>query len=83
MNALYGLSELECVCRGCETDAVCRTALWASRTNGLAASRRPASRSHSRGNHAREVSYADQCIRRRVLTYLVVATPTPRPLLPS
>jgi len=55
------------------------TALWASWTNGLAAGRRPASRSRSRGNHTREVSYVIQCIRRRALTYLVVATPTPAP----
>jgi len=114
---MYGVRELECVCRGCETDTgrgpaarpfvqdvqsavrlpVSRsrrsrdllsgshTALWASRTNGLAAGRRPASRSRSRANHTQEVSYAIQCIRRRVLSYLVVVTPTPavRPLLPS
>jgi len=55
-----------------------RKALWASRTNRLAAGRRPASRSRSRGNHTREVSYAIQSIRRRALTYLV-ATPTPAP----
>jgi len=84
-NAMYGVSELQCVCRSCEIDAVrrpaartfvqdaqctvrlpvsqsrrsrdrlsgSRTALWASRTNGLAAGPRPASRSGRRGNHTR------------------------------
>ena len=82
---MYGVSELECVYRGGETDAVrrpaarpfvqdaqsavrlpvsrprrsrdrlsgSRTTLWVSRTNRLAAGRRPASRSRSRGNHTR------------------------------
>jgi len=57
MIALYGLSKLECVCRGCETDSV----------------------AVSRPRQTREVSYAIQCIRRRVLKYLVVVTPTPAP----
>jgi len=108
---MYGVSELECVCRGCVTDAGrrpaarpfvqdvqsavrlpvsrprrsrdwlsgSRTALW-----GLGvADESPSSRStasvavSSRANHTQEVSYAIQCIRRRVLTYLVVVTPTP------
>jgi len=107
---MCGVSELDCVCRGCETDAGrrpaarpfvqdaqsavrlpvsrsrrcrdlfsgSRTALWASRTNGLVAGRRPASPSRSRANHTQEpeVSYAIQCIRRRVLIYLVVVTAT-------
>ena len=60
---MYGVSELECVCLGCETDA----------------GRRPALRYRSRANHTQEVSYAIQCIRRRVLTDLVVVTPTPAP----
>jgi len=111
MTAMYGVSELLCDWRGCETDAGrrpaarpffktpksavrlpvswsrrsrdllsgSRTALWASRSNGLAAGRRPASRSRSRANHTKEVSYAIQCIRRRVLIYLLVVTPTPAP----
>jgi len=82
---MCGVSELECVCSGCETDAVrrptarpfvqdaqsavrlsvsrsrrsrdglsgSRMALSTSRTNRLAAGRRPASRSRSRSNHTR------------------------------
>jgi len=52
-------------------------ALWASRTNGLAAGRRPASRSRGRDKHTK--GQFIQCIRRRAITYLVVATPTHRP----
>jgi len=106
---LYGLSELECICRGCETDAVRRPAARPFVQDAQSAVRLPVSRSRrspnfqavarhfgrlermaylpvdgqrrsrSRGNHTREVSYAIQCIRRRALTYLVVATPTPVP----
>jgi len=54
-----------------------RTALWASRTNRLAAGRRTASRSRNCDKHDSD-HLRMQCIRRRALTYLE-ATPTPRP----
>jgi len=47
-----------------------RMALWASRTNCLAAGRPTASRSRTAATNTREVSYAIQCIRRRVFNCL-------------
>jgi len=47
-NALYGLSELEFVCRGCETDAVRRPATRSFAQDGQSAVRLPESRSRLR-----------------------------------
>ena len=105
---MYGVTDLLCDCRGCETDAGRRPAAQAIRSRrpkchatackSVETESRPTFR-HSHGTLGvanewpssrvdgqhrglaaatitQEVSYAIQCIRRRVLTYLVVVAPT-------
>ena len=77
-NALHAQSEFECVRRGCETAtlAVDRQLRHSFKTNGLAAVSTD-SVGLAPATNTLEFTYGIQCIRRLVLTYTYLKSPTP------